>query len=114
MPTRHFRTCTLCEAMCGLELEVADGRVTSIRPLKECGIWINAGYFAFRKEIFEHIREGDELVEKPFQRLANKGLLMAHKHEGFWMAMDTFKDKQVLDEMVARNDVPWEVWKKTS
>jgi len=87
------------------------GRVTSIKPLGECEIWINAGFFIFRKEIFEYIREGEDLVEQPFQRLVEKNLLMAHKHKGFWMAMDTFKDKLVLDGMVAQNKVPWQVWR---
>jgi glucose-1-phosphate cytidylyltransferase len=91
-----------------------DARVTSIRPLGECEIWINAGFFAFRKDIFDYIREGEELVEQPFQRLVKKDLLMAQKHRGFWMAMDTFKDKQILDGMIARNNMPWEVWKKTT
>jgi len=85
--------------------------VTSIKPLGECEIWINAGFFIFRKEIFEYIREGEDLVEQPFQRLVEKNLLMAHKHKGFWMAMDTFKDKLVLDGMVAQNKVPWQVWR---
>ena len=86
-------------------------QVASISPLGESGIWINSGYFIFRKEIFKHIREGEELVKEPFRRLIAKNEIMTHKHDGFWMAMDTFKDKLFLDEMVARDDVPWEVWR---
>jgi len=36
-----------------------------------------------------------------------KGLLMAHKYEGFWRAMDTLRDRQVLEEMVERGEMPW-------
>jgi glucose-1-phosphate cytidylyltransferase len=86
-------------------------RVASISPLGESGIWINSGYFIFRKEIFQYIKKGEELVKEPFRRLIAKNGIMTHKHEGFWMAMDTFKDKLFLDEMVARDDVPWEVWR---
>ena len=85
--------------------------VTGISPLGESGTWINAGYFAFRKEIFKYIKEGEDLVKEPFRRLIDKKRIMAHKHEGFWMAMDTFKDKQFLDEMVSADSVPWEVWR---
>ncbi|HMA54427.1 MAG TPA: sugar phosphate nucleotidyltransferase, partial [Acidobacteriota bacterium] len=86
-------------------------QVASISPLGESGIWINSGYFIFRKEIFKYIREGEELVKEPFRRLIAAKKIMTHKHEGFWMAMDTFKDKLFFDEMVAKDDVPWEVWR---
>jgi glucose-1-phosphate cytidylyltransferase len=36
----------------------------------------------------------------------------AYKHTGFWAGMDTFKDKQMLDEMHSKGEAPWEVWKK--
>lgn len=85
--------------------------VTGISPLAESGTWINAGFFAFRKDIFKSIKEGEDLVKEPFRRLIEKKRIMAHRHEGFWMAMDTFKDKQFLDEMVAADDVPWQVWR---
>jgi glucose-1-phosphate cytidylyltransferase len=100
-PTQSFHVVTIKE----------DGQVASISPLGESGIWINSGYFIFRKEIFDYIKEGEELVKEPFRRLIEKGRIMTHKHEGFWMAMDTFKDKQFLDEMVSKDDVPWEVWR---
>jgi hypothetical protein len=32
---------------------------------------------------------------------------MAYKHEGFWRAMDTLRDRQVLEEMAERGDTPW-------
>lgn len=100
-PTQSFHVVTIKE----------DGQVASISPLGESGIWINSGYFIFRKEIFTYIKEDEELVKEPFRRLIKKGRIMTHKHEGFWMAMDTFKDKQFLDEMVSKDDVPWEVWR---
>ena len=33
--------------------------------------------------------------------------LMAYKYEGFWRAMDTLRDRQVLEEMVERGEMPW-------
>jgi glucose-1-phosphate cytidylyltransferase len=73
---------------------------------------INGGFFALRREVFDYVHEGEELVEEPFQRLIEKRLLGTYRHLGFWQAMDTFKDKITLDRMEARGDCPWMVWKR--
>lgn len=91
----------------------ADGNVTEICELTRSDIWINGGFFAMRGEIFDHIHPGDELVREPFQRLIRKKALMAYKYSGFWQCMDTFKDKQRLDEMNQRS-APWKVWAEAS
>ena len=86
--------------------------VTAINSMEESDIWINGGYFIFRKEIFNFINEGEELVKEPFRRLIGQKQIMSHKHTGFWVAMDTFKDKQFLDDLVSKGEAPWQVWKK--
>jgi glucose-1-phosphate cytidylyltransferase len=88
------------------------GQVQGLRDLTRSDIWINAGYFVFRREIFNYLRAGEDLVNEPFQRVAEINALMAHKYGGFWACMDTFKEKQRLDDMVAAGDTPWEVWKR--
>ena len=72
-------------------------------------IWINGGFFALRNEIFRYIRPGEELVREPFQRLIEKQALLAYKYTGFWQCMDTFKDKQRLEEL-NQGAAPWKVW----
>lgn len=89
-----------------------DGLVTSIGPMNNDSYAINGGFFVFRPEIFDYMREGEELVEQPFQRLIKAKLLGAHRHKGFWQSMDTFKDKITLDRMEARGECPWMVWKE--
>ncbi len=86
--------------------------VESINHIGSAGLWINTGYFVFRHEIFDYINYGEELVEKPFQRLIKKEELTSYRHKGFWASLDTFKDKQKLDELHAQGEVPWEVWNK--
>ena len=76
--------------------------VTGIQHLSRSGLYVNGGYFIFRKEIFNYIREGEELVEEPFHRLVEEGLLAGYRHDGFWLPMDTFKDKQLLEDMYSR------------
>ena len=83
------------------------GVVRRIRSSQQSDIWINGGYFIFRKEIFEYIQDGEELVLEPFNRLIKAGKLMAYKYEGFWRAMDTLRDRQILEEMIERGETPW-------
>jgi glucose-1-phosphate cytidylyltransferase len=85
---------------------------TSIRPLREARVLINGGFFAFRQEIFSYLRDGEELVEQPFQRLIQDEQLLAYEHDGYWASMDTFKDRQQLEDLYARGNAPWEVWKR--
>ena len=83
------------------------GVVQRIRSSHQSDVWINGGYFIFRKEIFDYIQDGEELVLEPFNRLIKAGKLMAYKYEGFWRAMDTLRDRQILEEMVERGETPW-------
>ena len=83
------------------------GVVQRIRSSHQSDIWINGGFFIFRREIFDYIKDGEELVLEPFNRLIKAGKLMAYKYEGFWRAMDTMRDRQVLEEMVERGETPW-------
>jgi glucose-1-phosphate cytidylyltransferase len=87
------------------------GRVCEIRPASESGLWINGGFFAFRREIFDYLHAGEDLVGEPFRRLIAREQLIGYRHDGFWACMDTLKDKQAFDDMVARGEVPWEVWR---
>ena len=85
------------------------GKIAEVSALSQSDIWINGGFFVFRNEIFRYINHGDELVHQPFERLIRQQALLAHKCTGFWQCMDTFKDKQRLEEL---NDgkPPWKVW----
>lgn len=88
------------------------GVVRDIRHVSQTDFWINGGFFAFKRKIFDYMKEGEELVEQPFRRLIAEGQLMAYRTPGFWQCMDTFRDKQLLDDMNSRGNPPWEVWKR--
>jgi glucose-1-phosphate cytidylyltransferase len=88
---------------------VSGGMVREICPLNRTDTWINGGFFVMRNEIFHHIQPGEELVREPFQRLIEKQALLAYKCTGFWQCMDTFKDKQHLEEL-DQGAAPWKVW----
>lgn len=89
-----------------------DGFVQSVGPMQRSPLLINGGFFVMKQEIFDHIREGEELVDQPFARLAAARKLGAYRHDGFWKAMDTFKDKIDFDRMDAKNDCPWMIWNR--
>jgi glucose-1-phosphate cytidylyltransferase len=88
-----------------------NGLVTSIKELSQAQMRVNAGYFVFKRDIFQLIQPGEELVIEPFQRLIRKQQLAAYEYDGFFVAMDTFKDKQKLDDFYESGNLPWEVWK---
>ena len=78
--------------------------------MERSNIRINGGYFIFKEEIFNYMKEGEELVREPFRRLVSEKQLLAYPYEGFWACMDTFKDKQHLDDLYAKGKAPWQVW----
>jgi glucose-1-phosphate cytidylyltransferase len=65
---------------------------------------------ALRQEIFDYLKDGEDLVEEPFRRLIADGKLMAYPHQGFWACMDTFKERQELEDVYGRGNAPWAVW----
>lgn len=89
-----------------------NGVVQDIQHIQKSGTRVNGGYFVFRREIFDYIKDGEELVEEPFQRLIENGELLVYPYEGFWGCMDTYKEKQELDDIFERGKAPWEVWRK--
>ncbi|MHB8902882.1 MAG: sugar phosphate nucleotidyltransferase [Thermoguttaceae bacterium] len=88
-----------------------DGLVTDLTPVADADLWMNGGFFVMRREIFGYMREGEELVLAPFQRLMAIKKLSILQYAGFWSCMDTYKEKQQLDETHALGKAPWEVWR---
>jgi glucose-1-phosphate cytidylyltransferase len=90
----------------------SDGRVLAVEDIVKANARINGGYFVFSNEIFDCIRPGEELVEQPFERLIDQGKLFAIDYDGFWRCVDTFKDLQALENLVAAGHAPWMVWQR--
>jgi len=90
-----------------------DGRVRQIAHIRTTDARINGGFFVFRRDIFDYFEDGEELVEGPFHRLIAAGKLITYRHDGYWACMDTFKEKQELEDIVARGTPPWAVWSES-
>jgi glucose-1-phosphate cytidylyltransferase len=92
-------------------VEIADdGEVTGVRPVTDLMQWENGGYFVMRRAIFDVLREGEDMVPDAFYRLISARRLLAQRHNGFWRAADTFKDRAELEDMYHRGQCPWMLW----
>jgi len=93
------------------ELEIDGACVKSFqeKPQVTKG-WINGGYFICQPEFFNIIKDDTTILERePLETVARKNELMAFKHEGFWQCMDTKRDKDLLEDLWAKNQAPWYV-----
>jgi glucose-1-phosphate cytidylyltransferase len=88
------------------------GLIEEIKTMGQSDILINGGYFVFKRSIFDQIRDGEELVQEPFRRLIEAKDLVGYEYGGFWKSMDTFKEKQELDDLHSKGNAPWQLWKK--
>ena len=88
-----------------------DDRVHEIRDVTQSDLRINGGFFVLRRQVFDYIRPGEDLVPEPFKRMMTAGKLMSHRYDGFWVSMDTFKDRAMLEELNDSEHAPWQVWK---
>jgi glucose-1-phosphate cytidylyltransferase len=93
-------------------LDIVSNRVQSFKEKpKGDGTWINGGFFVLEPQVLDYI-EGDSTIweRTPLERLAAEGQLTAYKHDGFWSAMDTLRDKIHLEDLWASGNPPWRVW----
>jgi len=102
-PNMSYHTVSLHEGESNL--------VSAIHAINNGTVRINGGFFIFKNSIFDYIREKEELVNGPFERLIDQKQLIGYPYDGFWASMDTFKDKQQLENLWGSGTAPWEVWK---
>jgi glucose-1-phosphate cytidylyltransferase len=93
-------------------LELENDQVASFREKPDGdGGRINGGYFVANPSVLDLVAGPETIWERdPLEALAAGGELVAYRHDGFWAAMDTLRDKITLDEMWTRGEAPWKVW----
>ncbi len=86
-----------------------ENRVYSFREKPRLDGFINGGFCVFNKKIFKYISKDPSCVfeQQPLKSLAKDGELMGFKHQGFWFAMDTYKDYLDINDMCAEGNTPW-------
>ena len=74
--------------------------------------YISGGFFMLSTKVLDYIEDDSTIWERgPMERLAAEGELVANRHDGFWQPMDTMRDRIFLEEVWAKGDAPWKVWK---
>lgn len=96
-----------------VNIDAAD-HVTGISHAGSSETWINGGYFVLSKKIFQYMRPGEDLVNEPLARLIAARELITVRHKGFWACMDTFKERQQLEDLWSKGSAPWQVWLENS
>ena len=73
--------------------------------------WINGGFFVLSPKVINYI-EGDDTSweEEPLRSIASDGELRVFAHDGFWHAMDTLRDKKILESLWNEEKAPWKKW----
>jgi glucose-1-phosphate cytidylyltransferase len=90
----------------------ADGRVAGFHEKPRSEHWINGGFFCFAPAVLGYLDEASVLERAPLERLAADEQLRAHRHDGFWECMDTYKDAVALNDLWASGGAPWAVWER--
>lgn len=93
-------------------LDIKENLIKSFREKDKQDVgYINGGYMVCEPAIFDYIEnDATTLEQQPFERLAAEGQLVPFKHNGFWQCMDTMRDKEKLENLLADNKAPWKVW----
>lgn len=87
------------------------GRVSKFMEKPRSEGWANAGYFIFNRRIFDYLSGPQCILERePLEKLVAEDQLMAYQHDGFFYAMDTYREYQHLNELWSKGQAPWKVW----
>jgi glucose-1-phosphate cytidylyltransferase len=89
----------------------SENQVQSFIEKPKSDAWASAGFFVFERKIFDYL-DGDACIleREPLERLARDGELMSYRHDGFFYAMDTFREYQLLNDLWKSGEAPWKVW----
>lgn len=112
----HGKTATITAINIGQRfgvLDIEDDNTISAFREKDYmdGGMINGGFMVLEPKIFDYIEGDSTVLEKgPLETLAVQRELKAYKHEGFWQCMDTQRDKDLLEKLLAEKKAPWVKW----
>lgn len=91
-------------------IETEGSRIARFVEKPRLDRWINGGFFVLSRRIFGHLKAGEDLEAHLLPRLAEKGLVHAYKHEGFWACLNTHQDTLGLNELWDKGVAPWAKW----
>ncbi|MFM7295644.1 MAG: sugar phosphate nucleotidyltransferase, partial [Planctomycetota bacterium] len=71
----------------------------------------SGGFFVMQRDVFDYLDPECILETGPLDRMSKDRELALYQHDGFWFSMDTYKEALTLNELWAKGDAPWKVWK---
>ena len=94
-----------------LELDDSNG-VAGFNEKPQLDGWINVGFFVCERGVFDYLSDdpGCVLEQDPLRHLAKDGQLVAYRHDGFFYAMDTYREYKLLNDLWDSGQAPWKVW----
>jgi glucose-1-phosphate cytidylyltransferase len=112
---RHGKIATLTtvrpQSRFGMVETANDGKILAFNEKPQSDGWANAGFMVFERAIFDYIEGDSSILERePLERLAKEDQLMAYRHNGFFFAMDTYREYLYLNELWQSGKAPWKVW----
>ena len=89
-----------------------DGLVTHFTEKPQMKGWASAGYFVCNRRVMDYLRVDPSCIleQDPLEHLAHDEQLMTYRHEGFFYAMDTYREYLYLNELWNSGRAPWKVW----
>lgn len=89
-----------------------DNTITSFREKSDSdGALINGGYMVCNPGIFDYLKDDTTVLEQePMRQLAADGELKSYYHNGYWQCMDTKREMEKLEELIATGKAPWIKW----
>jgi glucose-1-phosphate cytidylyltransferase len=109
----HLATVTAIQPLARFGALELDGSLIRqfVEKPKGDGRWINGGFFVLEPQVFDYLKSDEDVWEQePLRKLSSDGELIAYRHDGFWAAMDTLRDKNLLEELWTSKRAPWKVW----
>lgn len=96
----------------GMVVPGDDGKVAKFMEKPVLYDYVNGGFYCFKKDFFDYLDSEEKCVleTKPLENLASEGQLSMYKHDGFFHAMDTYKDYLDLNRIWDSGKVPWKIW----
>jgi glucose-1-phosphate cytidylyltransferase len=89
-----------------------DNQVTKFAEKPQVNSRTSAGFFVFNRGVFDYLSDDPSctLENEPLEKLTRDEQLVAYPHDGFFYAMDTYRDYLVLNELWKNGNAPWAIW----
>jgi len=116
--TKHGKIATLTAVQLPAKFGVLDIDAENMildfkEKLESDAGWNNGGFMVLEYEVFRYTNNNPMQIfeREPLENLVKDRQLSALRHRGFWLPMDTLRDKNKLESLWGSGQAPWKIWK---